>query len=202
VLRNCVDVSDPVSPVRLGGYVTGQSPYGVALSGSIAWVAEGYAGLQIIDVSNPASPVRLGGYDTAGFARSVAVSGSLAYVADEDAGLQVIDVSNPASPARLGGYDTSGWPMGVAVAGNRIHVADGGAGLKVFCTLPNVQSMIRVEDGTLGTPYTIEAATNVNGPIQWLPISTTNPAALPFEFTDFDVRLARYPQKFYRVRQP
>jgi hypothetical protein len=30
----------------------------------------------------------------------------------------------------------------------------------------------------------------------------TDAAALPFEFTGFDVRTAAYPQKFYRVRQP
>ncbi len=53
----------------------------------------------------------------------------------------------------------------------------------------------------MGIPYTIEAATNLSGPVQWLPIFTTNPLALPFEFTDFDVRCAAYPQKFYRVQQ-
>jgi hypothetical protein len=97
---------------------------------------------------------------------------------------------------------TSGYAYGVAVAGNRIFVADYEKGLKVFCTVPNVQNMMRVDGGTVGTPFTIEAATNVNGPVQWTPIFTTNPAALPFEFTDFDVRIAAYPQKFYRVRQP
>ena len=55
---------------------------------------------------------------------------------------------------------------------------------------------------TLGTPYTIEAATNLTNPASWTPIFTTNPPALPFEFTDFDVRIAAYRQKFYRVRQP
>ena len=165
-------------------------------------MADGSAGLQVIDVSNPANPLRVGGYDTSGNAYGVAVSGNIAYVADWDAGLQVIDVSNPANPVRLGGYDTSGDAYGVAVAGNRIYVADGEKGLKVFCTLPNVQHMMRVEGGTLGTPYTIEAATNLTEPVGWLPMFTTNPAALPFEFTDFDVRIAAYPQKFYRVRQP
>ena len=90
----------------------------------------------------------------------------------------------------------------MAVAGNRIYVADYEKGLKVFCSLPNVQYMMRVDDGTLGSPFTIEAATNLNGLVQWTPIFTTNPAALPFEFTDCDVRCATHPQKFYRVRQP
>jgi hypothetical protein len=120
---------------------------------------------------------------------------------DHTAGLEILDVSNPAGPVRLGDYGTCGYAQGVAVAGNRIFVADSEKGLKVFCTLPNVQSLMRVEDGTLGTPFTVEAATNLNGAIQWMPICTTNPAALPFEFTDFDVRTAAYPQKYYRVRQ-
>jgi hypothetical protein len=123
-------------------------------------------------------------------------------VADYDAGLQIIDVSNPASPVRLGGYDSSGFAWGVAVAGCRIYLADYEKGLKVLCTLPNVQHMMRVEGGTLGTPYTIEAATNLTEPVGWTALWTTNPTALPFEFADFDVCIATCPHKYYRVRQP
>jgi hypothetical protein len=54
----------------------------------------------------------------------------------------------------------------------------------------------------LGTPYTIETANSLTAPVAWTPLFTTNPAALPFEFTDCDVRCATHPQKFYRVRQP
>jgi hypothetical protein len=36
-------------------------------------------------------------------------------------------------------------------------------------------------------------------PISWTTIFTTNPPALPFEFTDFEVTV---PHKFYRARQP
>jgi hypothetical protein len=97
-------------------------------------------------------------------------------------------VSNPASPARL--------------AGNRIQVADWEKGLKVSYMLPNVQQMMRAADGTLGTPYTIEVATNLAAPLAWTRIFTTNSAVLPFEFTDCEVRCATHPQKFYRVRQP
>jgi hypothetical protein len=51
-------------------------------------------------------------------------------------------------------------------------------------------------------PNTIEAATGLTEPVAWTSIFTANPAALPFEFTDCDVRCAAQPQKFYRVRQP
>ena len=62
--------------------------------------------------------------------------------------------------------------------------------------------MMRVDDGTVGTAYTIEAATNLTEPVAWTPLLATNPAALPFEFTNCDVRIVAHPQKFYRARQP
>ena len=49
--------------------------------------------------------------------------------------------------------------------------------------------------------YTIEAATNLTEPAGWTALWTTNPAALPFEFADCEVRCATHPRKFYRVRQ-
>ena len=35
-----------------------------------------------------------------------------------------------------------------------------------------------------------------------MPLVTTNVPAMPFDFVDFDVRIAEQPRKFYRVRQP
>jgi hypothetical protein len=196
--------------VRLGGYNAGWYANGVTVAGTVAYVACESGGLQILDVSNPRNPVRLGGYDTNGSAYSVVLSGTRAYVAggarwtgsNYVGSFQAIDVSNPANPVRLGGYDTSRSAYGVAVAGSRIYVADNEKGLKVFCTLPNVQQVIRVDGGTLGAPFTIEAAADLTRPVAWTPIFTTNPVALPFEFTDLDVRITAHPQKFYRVRQP
>ena len=82
-------MSDPANPVHRGGYDTPGSAEGVAVAGSLAYVADYEWGLQIIDVSDPANPVRRGGYDTPGYARGVAVAGSLAYIADHDSGLQI-----------------------------------------------------------------------------------------------------------------
>jgi len=56
-----------------------------------------------------------------------------------------------------------------------------------------------VENGTPGTSFTVETTTSLNESTSWTPLWTTNPPALPFEFTDFDLSGA---QKFYRVRQP
>ncbi len=163
-------------------------------------MADYSAGLQVIDVSKPTNCVRVGGYNAGGLAYGVAVVGNYAYVADWDRGLQVIDVSNPTNCVRVAHYDTSRC-RGVAVADNRIYVADYDRGLIVLCSLPNVQYMMRVDDGTPGLPFTIEAASTLSESAPWTLLCTTNPPSLPFEFTDFDVRISEHPQKFYRVRQ-
>ena len=194
------DVSDPTNCVQVGGFDTSGSAVGVAVSGNYAYVADEYEGLQVVDVSNPADPVRVGGYAAGGFAGDVALWGHHAYVTVAT-GLQVIDVRNPTNCVRVGGYDTSGSGYGVTVVAGRIYVADGAAGVLVLPTLPNVQFTVRV-DATPGVPFTLEAATNLNTPISWTPLVTTNVPAMPFDFVDFDVKLSEKPQKFYRVRQP
>ena len=93
-------------------------------------------------------------------------------------------------------YQTS-----VTVAGGRIYLAAGTAGLIVLPTLTNLQFTVRVE-GTPNQSFTLEAATDLSAPESWQTLLTTNVAAMPFDFVDFDVKIAEKPQKFYRVRQP
>ncbi|MFZ1596397.1 MAG: hypothetical protein WAW26_11110, partial [Anaerolineae bacterium] len=127
-----LNVSDPAHPVLVG-----QSPalpalvQGVSVVGSLAYVADGSSGLQIIEVSNPANPILRGAYDTPRFAVGVSVTGSLAYVAD-GASLQIIEASNPANPFLLGAYDTLGEAVGVSVVGSLAYVADEWDGLQII----------------------------------------------------------------------
>ena len=196
-----IDASNPTNAVRVGGYDTTGTASDVAVLGNYAYVVDDAAGLQVIDVRNPANCVRVGGYVTGGYASGVAVSGNYAYVADGAAGLQVIDVSNPAHCVRVGGYDTRGYAWGVAVVAGRIYVTEEQSGLLVLPTLPNVQFTVRV-NATTNETFTLEAATNLNFPIPWTPLLTTNVPAMPFDYVDCDVKLSEKPQKFYRVRQP
>ncbi|MHB1035149.1 MAG: Ig-like domain-containing protein [Pirellulales bacterium] len=137
------DVSNPATPVRLGRYETIGQGHGVAVSGTLAYLAGAEAGLVIIDVSNPAAPRRAGGWNTGGSANGVAISGTRAYVADtiskgpdnnpeRIAGLEIVDVSNPAAPVRLGRYETSGQGYDVAVSGTLAYVATYDAGLVII----------------------------------------------------------------------
>src|SRR5207249_3626791 len=116
----------------LGSYDTPGAAWGVAVSGTVAYVTDASSGIQILNVSNPASPTLLGSYDTPGFAIGVAISGTVAYVADDASGLQILDVSNPASPTLLGSYDTPGGAWGVAVSGTVAYVADYASGLQML----------------------------------------------------------------------
>jgi hypothetical protein len=94
----------------------------VAVSGNLAYIADGEGGLRVVDVSNPAAPQPRGFFDDC-CANAVAVLGNVAYLASY-AGVRVIDVSNPANPQlrtsfSLPPVDT----QSIAVSGGLIFVA-------------------------------------------------------------------------------
>jgi len=91
-----VDIANPRSPVRRGGYDTTGTAESVFVSGGLAYVADGTSGVQIVDVSNPSSPTLRGSLGTGYAAHDVFVSGNLAYVAAQY--LLIFDVTNPAKP--------------------------------------------------------------------------------------------------------
>jgi len=106
-----IDVSNPANPVWLGTYNTSGFAYGVAVAGTVAYVAEHRVGVEAIDVTNPSQPVRLGDMIPAGMRGNggrwhSGLRGGLRW------GLQILDLSDPSSPVRLGGFEASvGRPM-------------------------------------------------------------------------------------------
>jgi len=127
-----VDTCAPIALYNIGSYDTTGSTRGVAVSGTVAYVADGDYGLRIFDISTPSAPVLLGSYDTPDYAYGVTVGGSLAYVADGSSGLQIIDVSNPSAPTLVGTYDTPGSARGLVVVGSLVYLVDGSAGLQII----------------------------------------------------------------------
>lgn len=133
-----IDVSSPVTPkqlsfIRLKDWPGGDvltNAVGVAVSGTLAYVAADRAGLKVLDVSKPANPTIVGEYrlPEAGSAEDVVVVQGIAYVAGH-AGLGVVDVSNPTRPSLLSFFKTSVFAESVAAAGNRAYVALGSVGL-------------------------------------------------------------------------
>jgi hypothetical protein len=169
------------------------------VSGNYAYVADWYAGLQVVNVSNPTNCTRVGGYNTAGGASRLALQGDYVYIADDFAGMVVIDVSNPTNCSLVSHYQHKGrgWVPGIAATIDRTYVAESAGGLYALFSLRNVRSTI-LADATPGTPFTIEAASGLSPADPWIPLLTTNVTFMPFKFVDFDVK----PKKFYRIHQP
>lgn len=124
-----------VSSANTNGYTND-----VAVTGDLAYVADGDNGFLVVDISDP-NGVEIISFKstvnksllTPGSAQNVAVDDSrpYVYVADASGGLQVIDVSDPESPFIAGSVPTAGTAYDVAVEGNWAIIADGSAGLVV-----------------------------------------------------------------------
>jgi hypothetical protein len=130
-----IDVSAPTTPVRVGRSAPlANIVQGVAVSGGVAYIADGASGLHIVDVTNPSSPQWKGSFDTPGSAQNVAVSGATAYVADLDGGLRIVNVAAPQAPAQVAFITSAalgGEVKGIAVAGNTAYVGAGAGGLVI-----------------------------------------------------------------------
>ncbi len=128
-----VDVSDPANPVLLSSFKTPGWAFGVAISGTRAYVADAFMGLRVLDIANPLQPHELGGYEVAGgHAGSVMVAGSTAYVADRNSGLRVMDVSDPAHPSQVGLYSPMGNAKEISISGSYAFVGAGNFGLRII----------------------------------------------------------------------
>jgi hypothetical protein len=68
----------------------------VAVSGNLAFVADGAGGLRVVDVSDPASPTEVGFYVPPGGALTVAADGKRAYVGDLSGGLSILEYAGSA----------------------------------------------------------------------------------------------------------
>jgi hypothetical protein len=127
-----LDVSDPAELREVG--VTRPFPHfveDVAVSGTLAYVAAGGAGLRVVDISNPAAPNELGALDSRGYANGIVVAGSIAYLADGPYGLRVVDVSKPSQPVEVGSAYPMNYVYKVAVQGRVVCIAAAGAGMLI-----------------------------------------------------------------------
>jgi len=124
------------NPTLLSSYsaVWDDFAVGVALSGNIAFVANGYGGLLILNVSDLSHPQNLSTYSTgSNYASSVAVSGNIVFVTNGLAGLLILNVSDPFHPQKLSNYSAGGNDVNdVAISGNIVFLANGPAGLLIL----------------------------------------------------------------------
>jgi hypothetical protein len=126
-----VDISNPMTPTALTEYDM-SGPHQITLAGSLAFLADGDAGLKVLDISHLPQVTVLGTLDTPGTALDVAYDGRYAYLADGEGGLRMIDVSDPSNPVEVDAFDTAGRAANVATDGDQIYLADETGGLLVF----------------------------------------------------------------------
>jgi hypothetical protein len=156
-----VDFSDPTEPYELGFLATADSR-DVDVSESLACLANGGEGVQVIDISDPSAPLIQGNVDTPGSALGIQIAGSYAYVADGDGGLRVIDLSDPTAPQEVSSVRTSGRAEYVQVVDTYAYVAssEGSAGNLLVIDVSDPDKNVRKVSETelLGNPYSLHVA--------------------------------------------
>ena len=121
-----LDLTDPVSPLLIGEYVTASYLYDIRVQDSLAFVATG-SSLLIIDVSNPYVPRKLAEVFTGHNVTRLALSDSIVYVAGPGDIIEAIDVSSPANPQTRGSYTPIGGGRYIdlfAARGHLVYMAD------------------------------------------------------------------------------
>lgn len=157
-----LDASNPANPILLGtSSPLGDNIQDIALSGDLACLAAGNAGLVLLDISDPSTPGLLGTLDTRGYAEGIAVSGSTIFLADGSYGLRVVDASDPSHPVEIGSAYVFNYAFDVAVSGAYAYVAAGGSGLLVV-NVSNPAAPVEVRKfDTPGYVYSVAIAGQV-----------------------------------------
>jgi hypothetical protein len=96
------NVSNPVQPIHLATvktppFVGSLDIWSVIISGSYAFLTDGYYGVYVIDISDPVNPSIKAHATTQGFAPNLAVGDGYIYVCDQDSGLRIFQAENYAS---------------------------------------------------------------------------------------------------------
>jgi hypothetical protein len=129
-----VSVSDPFNPgalgfIRLGEIGGSDLAIGVTVSGTLAYVASGTAGVEFVDVEDPSNPRWIGAYNGNSFEPSdVLVVGNVLYGSEYHA-LRILDISNPTSPSEIALYPTLGQGNKAVVSGTVAYLAAGDLGV-------------------------------------------------------------------------
>ncbi len=83
-------IAEPARPIELGRFLTGDAR-GVAVLGSVGYLADAAGGVHVIDLRNPAEPAHLSTVETFGSPVGVTVAGNRVYVADGAGGLLIFE---------------------------------------------------------------------------------------------------------------
>ncbi|OGC92833.1 MAG: hypothetical protein A2W25_01230 [candidate division Zixibacteria bacterium RBG_16_53_22] len=87
-------------------YLQGQGR-DIEVNGNYLYLADGFAGIQIIDISNPFNPALAASYPI-GMVNDIFIRGNLAFVAAGQLGVLIYNITNPVDLIEVSIYDTTG----------------------------------------------------------------------------------------------
>lgn len=131
------DVTIPTSPI-VHGVVLNAAGWArdAAVSGTICYVANNFAGIDVFDVSDLDNPTLVGTYDTPGKSTRLRVDDGKLFNTDQTGGVQIFDISNPTTLSLLyslsSGFDSISRAGNLDVAGDTIYVTADIGGFKVL----------------------------------------------------------------------
>ncbi len=127
------DVSDPSSPVDIGGYNTPRlQALDIKVRDNYAYVADGYGGLQIYDISNTAKIELTKSFKRPCDARAVSLMDNCALVAANNS-IQIFNISDPANAYWITTYEIDvEYDQHIEGVDGYAYVACGVNGLKIL----------------------------------------------------------------------
>jgi hypothetical protein len=145
-----IDITNPSSPFLVNRFQNMTSyPQDILVEDGVAYIADGYGGVEVVDVTDPLNPVVIGYVDLIDGSTGIKVDGDYAYVSEYIlGGLQVIDISNPANPTVAGWYQPSGvFALGVESFNGFVYISDGLGGIQIYRNL--LVTTVSVEPGEM-----------------------------------------------------
>jgi len=128
-----VSLARPELPEEVGAWDSPGEGFGVTVSGTLAFVADGWSGLRIVDVADPSALNEVGNYTQQYFrATKTVVDGQYAYVVHWLKFVHIVDVSDPTNPVFV---SEMGFPVGandIELAGGYAYLVGGWAYLQVY----------------------------------------------------------------------
>ena len=100
-----IDVSNPAGLALVGSYDGSSLPArAVTVAGSLAYLALGEGGLEVVDLQDPANPALVWRPKVGGVCYQVQPAGTVLYLANGDQGLAILDASRPERPVLVSGF--------------------------------------------------------------------------------------------------
>ncbi len=134
--KGTLHILNATDMTEVGSYDKLSSPFGVAVHGEYAYIADGTSGIKVIDISNPEKPKEVKTLSIEGVqVRIVRTHGDRLYYGSRGGEIQfgVFDIgTSPSDPIALGETFISQTPSDIAIYGDRAYVAVRSAGIKII----------------------------------------------------------------------